>query len=383
MSNTLERTAGAARTAAEPGPGEAPAGRIVARFAVAWRRYLDTSGAAVAPLPAWTEDRALMLSLYRGMVLTRVFDQKAVSLQRTGQLGTFASSLGQEATVIGLASAMRPEDVLLPTYREHGAQIWRGVSMTELLQYWGGDERGSAWANPAVAQDFPISVPVASHALHAVGVATAMKLRRQARAALCVLGDGATSKGDFYEAVNLAGVWKLPVVFVVSNNQWAISVPRSRQSAAQTLAQKAIAGGFDGEQVDGNDVVAVREAVAGALERARAGEGPGLVEALTYRMSDHSTADDARRYRRDEEVSARWAEDPVARLRAFLVGRQWWGKADEERLLAACQEEVEAAKAAYLATAPEPPTAMFDHLYATLPPALRRQRDAIAGGGNG
>jgi pyruvate dehydrogenase E1 component alpha subunit len=278
---------------------------------------------------------------------------------------------------------MRPEDVLLPTYREHGAQIWRGVTMTELLQYWGGDERGSAWQDPAVAQDFPISVPVASHALNAVGVATAMKLRRQARAAVCVLGDGATSKGDFYEAVNLAGVWALPVVFVVVNNGWAISLPCSQQTSAQTLAQKAIAGGFEGEQADGNDIIAVRDAVARLTERARAGEGPGLVEALTYRMSDHSTADDARKYRKDEEVSARWAEEPIARLRNFLAGRQWWSKQDEERLLADCRDRVEAAKDAYLAMPPEPPTAMFDHLYATLPPSLKRQRDAAAGGDHG
>jgi pyruvate dehydrogenase E1 component alpha subunit len=201
--------------------------------------------------------------------------------------------------------------------------------------------------------------------------------------AVCVLGDGATSKGDFYEALNLAGVWKLPVVFVVSNNQWAISVPLSRQTSAQTLAQKAIAGGFEGEQAVGTDVIAARDAVARLAERARAGKGPGLVEALTYRMSDHSTADDARKYRKDEEVSARWAEEPIVRFRTFLADRQWWSKQDEERLLAECREKVEAAKDAYLAMPPEPPTAMFDYLYATLPAGLKRQRDVATGGGNG
>jgi pyruvate dehydrogenase E1 component alpha subunit len=357
--------------------GEAGAGRrVVASFEVAWRRCLDPAGQAVAPLPDWAEDRETMLALYRAMVLTRVFDQKAVSLQRTGQLGTFASSLGQEAAVVGFASAMQAGDVLLPTYREHGAMMMRGVTMTELLLYWGGDERGSNFQAETARQDFPISVPVASHALHAVGVATAMKLRKQARAAVCVIGDGATSKGDVYEALNLAGVWRLPVLFVVVNNQWAISLPRAAQSACETLAQKAIAGGFAGEQVDGNDVVAVHQACAEALARARAGEGPHLVEALTYRLTDHSTADDARRYRKDEEVSARWAEEPLARLRTFLTGRSWWTKEEEEALLASCRDEVEAAKDAYLATPPEPATDMFDYLYAALPPSLQRQRAA-------
>jgi pyruvate dehydrogenase E1 component alpha subunit len=355
---------------------------VVATFQIRYTRFLDPAGEPAGALPAFARDPAALIPLYRAMVLTRAFDAKAVALQRTGQLGTYASSLGQEAIGVAVGSAMRAEDVLLPSYREYGAQLWRGVRMEDLLLYWGGDERGNDFAGPR--RDFPICVPVGSHACHAVGVAAAMKLKREARVAVCVLGDGATSKGDFYESLNLAGVWRLPVVFVVNNNQWAISVPRARQTAAETLAQKAIAAGIPGEQVDGNDVIAVRHAVAQALDRARAGQGATLIEALTYRLCDHTTADDASRYRPEEEVSRHWAEEPIARLRSYLVQRGAWNKADEEALIADCHEKVEAAVAAYQATPPQPPEAMFDTLYATLPPALAAQRrEAVERGGHG
>jgi pyruvate dehydrogenase E1 component alpha subunit len=196
--------------------------------------------------------------------------------------------------------------------------------------------------------------------------------------AVCVCGDGATSNGAFYEAINVAGAWHVPAVFVVCNNQWAISVGRSAQTAAETLAQKAIAAGIPGEQVDGNDVVAVRWAVSNAIERARADGGPGVVEALTYRLSDHTTADDAGRYRDAETVSAQWANDPVARLRTYLTDAGVWTKADEERLIERISADLDAAVEAYLATPPPPPEAMFDHLYAELPRALAKQRAAAA-----
>ncbi|MGH6915368.1 MAG: thiamine pyrophosphate-dependent enzyme, partial [Geminicoccales bacterium] len=228
---------------------------VVASFEIRYTRFLDPAGRAVGRLPRFAEDAAALIPLYRGMVRTRRFDAKAIALQRTGRLGTFASSLGQEAVVVGLASAMRADDVLLPSYRETGAQLWRGVSLEELLLYWGGDERGSDFKGPR--HDFPVSVPVASHCLHATGAAYAFKILREPRVAVCVCGDGATSNGAFYEAINCAGAWRVPAVFVVSNNQWAISVPRGAQTGAGTLAQKAIAAGIPGEQVDGNDVIAV------------------------------------------------------------------------------------------------------------------------------
>jgi 2-oxoisovalerate dehydrogenase E1 component alpha subunit len=302
-----------------------------ATFSIPFTRYLAADGTEEEELPEFARDSAALVPLYSAMVLTRIFDEKAVALQRTGRLGTFASSLGQEAVGVGAASAMLPEDVLVPSFREQAAQLWRGVTLKELFLYWGGDERGSNFEGPR--EDFPVSIPVASHFPHAAGIALAFKLRKEPRVAVCIAGDGATSKGDFYEGINIAAVWNVPAVFIINDNQWAISVPRAKQTAAKTLAQKAIAVGMPGEQVDGNDVIAVHDAVTRALERARTGGGPTLIEALTYRLTDHTTADDAHRYRSDEEVSAHWKEEPVARLRAYLVSQDVWRKQNEEKLL--------------------------------------------------
>lgn len=341
---------------------------------IGYSRCLGPDGRPVGPLPDFARDREALTGLYRAMLRTRGFDAKAVALQRTGRLGTFASSLGQEAVPVGVASAMRAEDVLLPSFREHGALLWRGVTPPELLLYWGGDERGSDFAGPR--QDFPICVPVGSHAPHAAGVALAFKLRRERRVAVAVFGDGATSKGDVAEALNIAGVWQLPALFVVTNNQWAISVRRRRQSAAETLAQKALAAGIAGEQVDGNDVIAVRQATMVALERARSGGGASVIEALTYRLADHTTADDASRYRDDAEVSRHWPEEPLVRLRAYLSEAGHWTKHDEDRLLAETAAEMDAAASAYLATKPQPPESIFDYTFARLPTDLDEQRAA-------
>jgi 2-oxoisovalerate dehydrogenase E1 component alpha subunit len=258
-----------------------------------------------------------MLRMYRLMTLVRVFDAKAVNLQRTGQLGTYASCLGHEATHVGVGAAMQADDVLAPVYREYGTQLWRGVTMKEILTYWGGDERGNDFAGPR--GDFAWCVPIATQTLHAAGAAMAFKIRGERRCALAYIGDGGTSEGAFYEAINVAGAFGLPVVFVIVNNGWAISVPVSAQTAAQTLAQKCVAAGIRGVQVDGNDVIAVRQVVGAALEAARAGGGPCVVEALTYRLSDHTTADDASRYRPDEEVKRAWALEPLLRTRSFLA----------------------------------------------------------------
>lgn len=349
-----------------------PSGDPVASFEVHFGRTVDADGRLVASLPEFAKDARALEALYRGCVLTRLFDRRAVSLQRTGRLGTYPSSLGQEGAAVAIGAAMRPEDVLLTTYRETGALLMRGVTMTELLRYWGGDERGMAFEQ--ATQDFPISVPIASHTTQAVGVAYAMWLRKEPRAVVCVLGDGASSKGDFYEAINGAGVWQLPVVFVIVNNQWAISVPRAKQSRAHTLAQKAIAAGFEGEQVDGNDAIGLRRAVQDALDAARRGDGPHLIEALTYRLSDHTTADDARRYRDAEEVEKHAALDANERLRKFLVGRGLWDDDRQAALEAECRTEIDHAVEAYLATPPREPASMFDHLFETLPPTLRAER---------
>jgi len=351
--------------------------RTVAEFEITRTAYLAADGCAADTLPAFARDLEALVPLYRAMTLTRAFDEKAIALQRTGRLGTYASVLGQEAVGVGVASAMRADDVLLPAFRDHAAQLWRGVTLEELFLYWGGDERGSDFAVPR--EDFPVSIPVASHFPHAAGVALAMVLRGEDRAAVALAGDGATSKGDFYEALNLVGVWRLPAIFVINNNQWAISVPRDEQTAAETIAQKAIAAGLPGEQVDGNDVIAVRDAVDRALDRARSGDGGTLIEALTYRLGDHTTADDASRYREDADVAVHQDEEPLLRLRKYMIANRVWDDAKETALVEKCAADVEAAAEAYLATAPEPPVAMFDYLYSTLPDDLTAQRDdAIA-----
>jgi 2-oxoisovalerate dehydrogenase E1 component alpha subunit len=348
---------------------------VIANFVVCRRAYLDPDGQVSGVLPDFASDQGVLVDTYRAMVLARSFDLKAVSLQRTGRLGTYATSLGQEAVGVGIASAMRPEDVLLPSYRDNSALLLRGVKLEEILLFWGGDERGNRWSGPP--HDFPVCIPVGSQAPHAAGVAYAFKYRKEARIAVCMLGDGATSKGDVFEAMNFAGVWKLPVVFVVNNNQWAISVPLRRQTASQTLAQKTIAAGFSGEQVDGNDVIAVRAAVDTAIAAARAGEGPRLIEAVTYRLGDHTTADDASRYRSAEEVQEHWKEEPLTRVRTYLVKRFNWNKAQEEEVTSECNRRVDAAIERYLEIASRAPETMFDHLYAKLPSIYAGQRKEV------
>lgn len=350
---------------------------VVAKFEIHYTQFLDAHGKAVAPLPEFARDPQTLAGLYRWMALMRTYDAKAIALQRTGQIGTFSSLLGKEAVDAGIGSAMARDDVLLMTYRENGVQLMRGVTMQELFLYWGGDERGNDFEE--ARRDFPICITIAAHATHAVGAAYAMKLRRERRVAVCALGDGATSKGDFYEAINAAGAWRLPLVFVVTNNRWAISVPREKQSAAQTLAQKSIAAGIDGAQVDGNDVIAVRHAMDLALAKARSGGGPTLIEALTYRLADHTTADDATRYRSPDEVAEAWKLEPMLRLRAYLLACGAWDKGREDALLKECNERVQAAAQAYLDTPRPGAGQMFDHLYAQLPAALARQRAAALG----
>ncbi len=360
----------------EPRQVRAESARGSADLAIGYTQFLDADGHIVRPLPQAISNRDNLIHLYRAMVFTRTFDAKAVALQRTGRLGTFASSLGQEAVSVGVGSAMRADDVLLPSFREQGAQFLRGVLPEEILQFWGGDERGSHYS--IGGDDFPICVPIGTHAPHAVGVALAFQLRHEPRVAVCVFGDGATSRGDVYESMNFAGARRLPIVFVVTNNQWAISMPRSSQSAVATLAQKAFGCGFAGEQVDGNDIIAVTERVGLAVEKARNGGGPTLIEALTYRLSDHTTADDASRYRDDAEVTAHWKLEPVLRLRSYLVCEGAWSTSDEEFLLRECTEQVEHVVATYLALTPQPATSMFDSLYAELPRAFAEQRDDVA-----
>jgi 2-oxoisovalerate dehydrogenase E1 component alpha subunit len=342
---------------------------------IPYTRYLDPQGKVISDLPTFAKDNAKLIELYRQMTIARRFDTKAIALQRTGRIPTFPPALGQEACHVGLAAAMAPEDVLLPTYRDASAMLVRGVTLEELFFIMGGDERGFDYAGPI--HDFPQATPIATQTAHAVGVAYAMKLRGEKRAALTIIGDGGSSKGDFYEAMNFAGVWEVPVVFVIINNGWAISLPRESQSAAETLAQKGIAAGIPGEQVDGNDVTAVYDVVERALERARNGGGASVIEAITYRLTDHSTADDANRYRDAEEVSEHWKAEPLIRIRSYLTEQQAWSKENEENLLVEVDAEINAAVEKFDQSDPPPPEGMFDYLYAEVPNDLAEQRSDV------
>jgi 2-oxoisovalerate dehydrogenase E1 component alpha subunit len=349
--------------------------QLVANFQIYYQQYLDAAGQLQVPLPEYLQEANLWQQLYQGMLRARLFDQKAIALQRTGKLGTYPSCLGQEAIGVGIAAMMQAEDVLCPYYREQAAMLWRGISMQEILAFWGGDERGNCFA--ASQHDLPFCIPIATQLLHAAGVAKALQYQQRPQVAVAVVGDGGTSRGDFYEALNIAGCWRLPMVIVVNNNQWAISLPLAAQTASQTLAQKAIAAGVHGEQVDGNDVFAVAAALSDALQRARAGAGPTLIEALSYRLSDHTTADDASRYRAPEECLAKQAFDPIPRLRQFLEAQQLWDQEAEASFIETSKQQIETAVAAYLSKAPAPLGNMFDYLYASLPAAYQAQRAEV------
>lgn len=337
--------------------------------------FLDPQGRLAENTPPALRAPDLWWQAWQHMNLTRRFDQRAVNLQRTGRLGTYASCYGQEAISTAIGLAMAADDVFVPYYRDQAAQLLRGVQMRDILRFWGGDERGSDFSG--ARGDMPNCVPIATQLPHAAGIATAVRMRDQKRAVLVTCGDGATSRGDFYEALNLAGVWHLPLVVVINNNQWAISVPLSAQTACRTLAQKAVAAGIPGIRVDGNDVLAVHAVVSEALGRARAGKGPTLIEAVTYRLCDHTTADDMSRYADPLQRESAEAVEPMRRLRLLLesIGRC---SAKEDALLQQQQHTViDAAVAEYLADPALEPAAMFDFIFADLPEELQAQRAAV------
>ncbi len=346
----------------------------IANFKIDYFQFLDEQGQLVGDQhPQLAQDYDRLTELYRQMVLVRTFDKKAVALQRTGKLGTYASCLGHEAAHLAIGAAMQPEDCFAPMYREYAAQLYRGVKMSDILNYWGGDERGNDFSGPQ--HDFAWCVPIATQCLHAAGAALAYKLRKEARVAVSVVGDGGSSKGDFLEAINAASAYSLPLVLVIVNNQWAISVPRNKQNSAKTLAQKGIAGGLPSIQVDGNDIVACHWAMAKAIERARAGQGASVIEMITYRLSDHTTADDARRYRPQDEVDAAWEREPIKRLRTYLTANDAWSEEQESELEASCAEQVNTAVEEYLNTGMPTIESMFDYMFAELPHDLAAQRE--------
>jgi pyruvate dehydrogenase E1 component alpha subunit len=338
---------------------------LLATFEVKRLGVLDEHGNCDETLmPPLSE--AEIRRIFEAMLLARTFDERALALQREGRLGTYPPILGQEAAQVGSALALSPADWVFPSFREMGVHLTLGYPIYQLFQYWAGDERGQR--TPDRLNIFPFCVSVGTHIPHAVGAAMAARYRRDPVVAVAYFGDGATSKGDFHEGFNMAGVFRLPVVFICQNNQWAISVPLKGQTAAASLAQKAIAYGFDGVQVDGNDVFAVYRATAEALAKARNGGGPSFIECLTYRMADHTTSDDAARYRSSEEVAAWRARDPILRLERYMAKQGLWneeyGKEAKGRMTATIDEAVRAMEAVTPADAAE----MFEQTCATLSP---------------
>jgi len=344
--------------------------KILESFSVKRLDILDEKGEADSSLmPSLSHDQ--IKRMYEVMVLARTFDQRALSLQREGRIGTYASILGQEASQIGSAIALEKTDWVFPSFRENGVYIALGHPPHMILQYWSGDERGLRTTEDK--NIFPVCIPVASHLPHAVGAAMAAKYRGDKIVVAAYFGDGGTSKGDFHEALNFAGVFRLPVIFICQNNQWAISVPRERQTASRTIAQKAIAYGFHGLQVDGNDIFAVYRATKEALDRAKGGEGPTLIECFTYRVSDHTTADDASRYRKKEEVDGWKTKDPLLRLRLYMEKKGLWTAEYQKEVELKAKAEVDKAEKEAESIAHPDPRDMFTYTYAALSQRLQRE----------
>jgi pyruvate dehydrogenase E1 component alpha subunit len=320
----------------------------------------------------------LLLKLYRAMIQARRLDERMLK-QRQGRLGTFAPIKGQEASQLGPVANLRDSDWLVPAFREAAAEAWRGRSLESILLYYNGFNQGGAV--PEGSTNLPMTIPVGTQILHGAGLGYAIKYRHDDAVAMVFFGDGATSEGDFHEGLNFAAVFQVPTIFVCQNNQWAISLPRERQTRSKTLAQKALAYGMPGIQVDGNDILAMYAATREAVERARAGGGPTFIEAVTYRLSMHTTADDPTRYRKEAEVEEWQKKDPIPRFQRYLVDK---GLLDENRI-AQVEEEVENQlkevvdrAEAQMKEMENEPMIMFEHLYAELPPYLQEQREELA-----
>src|SRR6266508_6778441 len=306
--------------------------------------------------------------LYRGMVLGRRLDERMLKLQRQGRIGTFAPIKGQEASQIGSVFTLRPTDWVVPSFRETASMLWRGWPIERILAFFAGRLEGGQ-PGPE-QQDLPITIPVSTQLPHAVGIAYGIQYRREDGVVMAYFGDGATSEGDFHEACNFAGVWHVPLVFVCQNNQWAISVPLKKQTNSRTIAQKALAYGFPGIQVDGNDVLAVYAASLEAVERARAGQGPTMIECVTYRLGVHTTADDPTKYRSEEEVKAWERKEPLTRFSAYLEKKTLLEPGLEQQV----DEEIARGVAAFEVRPPADPLAIFAHAYAEPPPHLWAER---------
>ncbi len=327
-------------------------------------------------------------ALYRGLVLTRTLDVRMLSLQRQGRIGFYVPSSGEEAVQIGSVAALAPEDWVFPAYREPGSALWRGFALESLVaQFYGnaedllhGRQMPNHYANK-VGNLVSISSPVGTQITHAVGAAWAMKIRGESKVAIVYFGDGATSEGEFHSGMNFAGVFHVPCIFLCKNNQWAISVPVTKQTASKTLAVKATAYGFEGVRADGNDLLAVYAATKRAAEKARTGGGPTLIECVTYRMGPHSSSDDPSRYRKAEEVEFWRQRDPVERFRRYLEAKGLCEKAWDEALHKEVDDAItEAVRHAEKVPAP-PVETVFTDVYADLPWHIREQMEEFTKAG--
>ncbi|MCE9625209.1 MAG: pyruvate dehydrogenase (acetyl-transferring) E1 component subunit alpha [Deltaproteobacteria bacterium] len=349
--------------------------RILESFEVSNLSILDPEGRADPQLEP-SLPTAKLKQIFEDMLLLREFDVRAIAMQRQGRMGTYAPSTGQEAVQIAAGAALNPTDWVVPSFREQGLLLSRGVKASTMFLFFMGSEEGNRL--PRKLRSLPYCVPCATQVLHAVGIGMAAKLKKDPVAVATFFGDGATSEGDFHEALNFAAVYQSPNVFLCQNNQWAISTPRSAQTRSATLAQKAIAYGFSGLQVDGNDVLAVYSAVDAAAKRAREGGGPSLLECMTYRLGVHTTSDDPGRYRPATELEAWIPKDPIDRFEKYLLAKGLLQSDDRARLTAEIGDRLKAA-----ATEAEEicrnltPDEMFTYMYADIPDFLRPQREEV------
>jgi pyruvate dehydrogenase E1 component alpha subunit len=351
--------------------------RTVYKAQVDYLQILDENGNLDESLARGTLTDEEVRDLYEFMIVCRQLDEVAFKLQRSGRMGTYPQNKGQEAAAVGTGyAAKKGVDFLVPCYRENAALFMHGLPMHYILLHWMGDERGNQI--PQGVHMTPIAIPIGTQMLHAAGIAWAFRLRKEERVVLTYFGDGATSEGDFHEAMNFASVLQAPVVFICQNNHWAISVPRDIQMASETVAQKALAYGLPTIQVDGNDLFAVYRAAREAVDRARGGGGPSFIEAVTYRLGDHTTADDARRYRDPEELEAWKSRDPLVRLRKYLERKDLWNesrqKAAEEKAKVTVADVVKAAEGIAKPSVDD----IFDYTFGPpLPPELEVEKRTL------
>lgn len=326
-------------------------------------------------------------ALYRAMLRTRAIDDRLVTLQRQGRIGFHIGSLGEEAAILGSAFATRAEDWIFPCYREFGAALWRGMPLQRYMDNMFGNANDLAKGRQMpdhytsrAAHFGSVSSPIGTQITQAVGFGWAAKMKKDPLACLVYFGEGSTSSNEFHNGMNFAGVFKAPVVFFCRNNGWAISVPTERQTASETFAAKGVAYGVPAVRVDGNDLFAVIAVTRAAIARAARGEGPTLIEAMTYRISGHSTSDDPKAYRPDATLEPWKRQDPLARVRKYLEVNGGWSDAEDKALEAELDGELRAAVKIAEDTAPPSVTSMFDEVYAELPWHLREQRAELESG---